>query len=79
MTKVAIQLGLKPARYIATSCRCSIGSAGGQFGFAAHIEYHPALAGNEAGSLIEGFGCFGLELVRKQAFNGAEPVVGLEA
>lgn len=52
---------------------------GGQFGFPAHIEYHPALARNDAGSLIEDFECFGLDMVWDRALKAAEPVNGEDA
>ncbi|MEM9441966.1 MAG: M15 family metallopeptidase, partial [Pseudomonadota bacterium] len=47
---------------------------GGHFGFPAHIEYHPALARKDAGSLIEDFECFGLEMVWSRALNPIAPV-----
>jgi hypothetical protein len=52
---------------------------GGRFGFPAHVEYHPALAHRDAGSLIEDFESFGLEPVWARALEVAELVEDEEA
>jgi hypothetical protein len=52
---------------------------GGRSGFPAHIEYHPALAGSDAGLLIEDFESFGLEFVWARALEVAERVDGEDA
>ena len=45
---------------------------GGSFGDPAHVEYHPALARSDVGSLIEDFESFGLEMVWARALETAE-------
>ncbi len=52
---------------------------GGRFGFPAHVEYHPALGRSDAGSLIEDFESFGLEMVWARALEVPEPEDGEEA